>query len=195
MSKSFCRKSLASRSVRRLAVYCNLSRIARRATREALATEDQPNPRRQLILILAPTHTLRQIDFMKETQEIILATLCGSDLLEKVAAVYLLGSVVKGTMRSDSDIDIAILPRNDMSISLQDRIALIGSLSLALRHEVDLGIITAQNLIYASEAILTGKRFLTLDTAYVDQTEMRLLGGYLQLRFDRREIEEAYHAA
>ena len=132
---------------------------------------------------------------MKETQEIILATLCGSDLLEKVAAVYLLGSVVKGTMRSDSDIDIAILPRNDMSISLQDRIALIGSLSLALRHEVDLGIITAQNLIYASEAILTGKRFLTLDTAYVDQTEMRLLGGYLQLRFDRREVEEAYHAA
>ena len=132
---------------------------------------------------------------MKEMEAIIIDTVCGSSLSDRVAALYLLGSAAKGTMRPDSDIDIAILPRSDMSISLQDRLALTGSLSLGLRREVDLGIITHRNLIYASEAILAGKRILVLDPSFADQTEIRLLGEYLQFRLDRREVEEAYHAA
>ena len=132
---------------------------------------------------------------MKEIEAIIIDTVCGSSQSDRIAALYLLGSAAKGTMRPDSDIDIALLPRNGTSFSLQDRIDLIGTLSLALRREVDLGLITPQNLIYASEAILTGKRILTLDASYADQAEIRMLGEYLQFRLDRREVEEAYHAA
>ncbi len=132
---------------------------------------------------------------MQEMVPIIIDTLCGSALSERIAALYLLGSAAKGTMRPGSDIDIAILPRKGISFSLQNRLSLIGSLSQALRREVDLGLITQKNLIYASEAILTGKRILALDPAFADQTEIRLLGEYLQFRLDRREVEEAYDAA
>ncbi len=132
---------------------------------------------------------------MQKIEDIIIHTFRHSALSERIAALYLLGSAAKGTMRSDSDVDIALLPRSGISLSLQERLDVTGSLSLALRREIDLGIVTPQNLIYASQAILTGKRILALDPSYADQTEMRLLGEYLQLRIERREVEEAYYAA
>jgi len=128
-------------------------------------------------------------------EDIIINALRDSALSDRIAALYLLGSAAKGTMRTDSDVDIAILPRNGTSLTLQERADCTAALSLALRRDIDLGLITPQNLIYASEAILTGKRILALDPAYADQTEVRLLGQYLQLRIDRREVEEAYYAA
>jgi hypothetical protein len=50
-------------------------------------------------------------------------------------------------------------------------------------------------LIYASQAILVGKRILTRDKNYAEATETRLLALYLQLLEDRRAIERAYRVA
>lgn len=112
-----------------------------------------------------------------------------------IAAVYLMGSAVTGKLRPDSDIDIALLPSAGASLSTKDRLDLAATLSLQTGREMDIGIISDKNLIYASEAILKGKRILTLDEHYVAQAETRLLGCYLQFRLDRREVEGVYHAA
>jgi uncharacterized protein len=136
-----------------------------------------------------------QITGMKAMENIIIETFERSALKGKIAALYVLGSVTTGRMRPDSDIDIAALPMENISISLEDRLDFIASLSLELGRDIDLGIITPQNLVYASQAILAGRRILALEPDYAAHTETRLLGCYLQLRLDRREVEDAYHAA
>ena len=112
-----------------------------------------------------------------------------------IAAAYLLGSSITGQLRDDSDIDIALLPTEQHVISLQSRLALSALLETKLGRTIDIGAITSNNLIYASEAILTGQRILTFQKDYTDATETRLLGCYLVLKQDRKEVEEMYRAA
>jgi predicted nucleotidyltransferase len=112
-----------------------------------------------------------------------------------LAAVYLLGSAITGKLRDDSDIDLALLPADDTMPTLQERLELAARLELALGRQVDLGVIHARNLVYAYEAILKGRRIITIDPDRADISETRFLGTYLQLRLDRHEVEEAYHAA
>ncbi len=114
---------------------------------------------------------------------------------KRIAAVYLMGSAAAGTLRPDSDIDIALLPAEGCQISLDERMWLVSELTLRLGRDIDMGLIASTNLVYASEAILKGKRLLTVDQDYVAKTETRLLGCYLQFREDRRVVEEAYRAA
>lgn len=112
-----------------------------------------------------------------------------------IAAVYLLGSAVVGELRDDSDIDIALLPMDERGISLQSRLGMAALLEGRLNRTVDVGVITANNLIYASEAILKGQRILTVQKDYTEAMETRLLGCYLTLRQDRKRVEESYRAA
>ena len=128
-------------------------------------------------------------------EETVKQVFAESDLQGKIAAVYLMGSVVTGTLRPDSDIDIALMPAKDSCISLDERMHLVSALTLLCGRDVDLGIISGTNLVYASEAILKGKRIVTVDTDCVAMMETRLLGCYLQFREDRRVVEEAYCAA
>jgi predicted nucleotidyltransferase len=112
-----------------------------------------------------------------------------------LAAVYLLGSALSGQQRDDSDIDLALMPANGCEIPLQERLSLAAQLEVTLARPIDLGVISPRNLIYAHEAILKGRRIATFDRNYTENVETRLLGSYLQLRQDRAEVEEAYHAA
>jgi predicted nucleotidyltransferase len=112
-----------------------------------------------------------------------------------LAAVYLLGSALSGHLRDDSDIDLALMLANDDGMPLRERLSLAAQLEIALTRPIDLGIISPRNLIYAHEAILKGRRIATFDQPYTERFETRLLGSYLQLRQDRAEVEEAYHAA
>ncbi len=112
-----------------------------------------------------------------------------------IAAAYLLGSALHGRLRPDSDIDVALLPAAEGAIRLPARMALAAELGENLGRTVDLGIISSANLVYAAEAILGGRRIVTIDAEYVMAMETRLLGGYLQLKQDRREVEAAYRVA
>lgn len=112
-----------------------------------------------------------------------------------IAAVYLLGSAVAGELRDDSDIDIALLPMDEQAISLQSRLEMASLLEGRLNRTVDVGVITTSNLIYASEAILKGKRILTVQKDYTEALETRLLGCYLTFRQDRKTVEESYCVA
>ena len=112
-----------------------------------------------------------------------------------VAAVYLLGSAVAGVMRDDSDIDIALLPVDEQSISLQSCLEMAALLEAELHRVVDIGVITTKNLIYASEAIFKGRRIITIHKDYTEAMEARLLGCYFIFRQDRKVVEESYRAA
>ena len=112
-----------------------------------------------------------------------------------IAAVYLLGSAATGTLRDDSDIDIALLPVDEQAISLQSRLEIAALLETRLNRTIDIGVIKAKNLIYAGEAILNGRRIVTVQKDYTEATETRLLGCYLTFRQDRKEVEESYRAA
>ncbi len=112
-----------------------------------------------------------------------------------IAAAYLLGSATTGQLRNDSDVDIALLPTEKQTISMQSRLKLAALLEVRLGRIIDIGVINSENLIYASEAILTGQRILTLQKHYTEATETRLMGCYLVFKQDRKEVEEVYRAA
>jgi predicted nucleotidyltransferase len=131
----------------------------------------------------------RDIQFITEQLNSILAE--RSD----VAAAYLLGSAATGNLRDDSDIDIAVLPAGEQVITLQARLELAAQLETKFNRTADIGVITAKNLIYASEAIFNGYRIVTLQKNYTEAMETRLLGCYFTFRQDRREVEESYSVA
>lgn len=101
---------------------------------------------------------------------------------EDISAAYLLGSAAKGCLRSDSDIDIAILAREKASVSSWDRLRLAGELSRVVGRTVDLGILSTDNLIYARETLLTGKRILCRDRFFCDMFGATALGLYAESR-------------
>jgi predicted nucleotidyltransferase len=116
-------------------------------------------------------------------------------LLEKddrILAAYLLGSAARGQMRSDSDIDIALMLVPGKSISSLEVMDLAASLTPRDGRSVDLGLLTSQNLVYASEAILSGNRFLCRDKFKADLGASTLLGLAVQYRFERQEIVDGY---
>lgn len=116
-------------------------------------------------------------------------------LLEKddrILAAYLLGSAVKGEMRPDSDIDIALMLKPGKTILSVELIELASSMTIPAGRSVDLGIMTSQNLIYASQVILSGNRFLCRDEFQADLNAATLLGLTLQYKFERQEIVDGY---
>jgi predicted nucleotidyltransferase len=113
---------------------------------------------------------------------------------ENIRAVYLLGSAAKGAMRPDSDIDLALMLTAENSASRSAFVDLGARLTLKLGHEVDIGIVSSANLVYARQAILTGKRLYARDRMLVEKREAELLGLYARFHEDRSEVLDAYRA-
>ena len=110
----------------------------------------------------------------------------------RIVAAYLLGSAASGMLRPDSDIDVAILPQKGMRLRRSHLLELSTSVSLALGREIDLGVLSSANLVYARQAILAGTRLFTKDPFYSDLMETTLLSMYLWFSEERKEIVDAY---
>lgn len=110
----------------------------------------------------------------------------------RILSVYLLGSALTGTMNKDSDIDLGLLLDNDNSITALERLKLGNNLAYNLGYNVDLGVISSNNLVYASEAIFCGEILYAndLDQSYLKTST--LLGMYLRFNESRQEILDAY---
>ncbi|MFP4259351.1 MAG: type VII toxin-antitoxin system MntA family adenylyltransferase antitoxin [Desulfovermiculus sp.] len=113
---------------------------------------------------------------------------------ERISAAYVLGSAVTDRLRADSDIDIALLPAPDHSLSQMDLLHLSSQLGKCCPRPVDIGILSTRNLIYAKEALLQGQCLFCKDQYYHDLFVATALGLYLELRTARREVEHAYTA-
>lgn len=113
---------------------------------------------------------------------------------KRVLAAYLLGSAASGRMRPDSDLDLALMTMPDVKLPPLDRIALAAELGLEVGIVVDIGELSSGNLVYAKEAILTGRRIFTRDSFQTDLKACTLLGMYCRFNEERHEVLDAYRA-
>jgi len=111
-----------------------------------------------------------------------------------VAAAYLLGSAVAGRLRPDSDVDIAVLPISPAGLPPAERPGMAAELSRVVGREVDLGVLTTRNLVYAKEAVAGGRRIFSRDDSATARFEMYALSMYAALQEARREVLRAYAA-
>jgi predicted nucleotidyltransferase len=111
-----------------------------------------------------------------------------------VAAAYLLGSAAEGRLRSDSDVDIAVLPTTRDGLPTLERMSLAAELSGIAEREVDLGVLSTRNLVYAKEAVTGGRLIFERDHPTTARFEMYALSMYASLQEARRKVLQAYAA-
>ncbi|NDC53796.1 MAG: nucleotidyltransferase domain-containing protein [Planctomycetia bacterium] len=111
-----------------------------------------------------------------------------------IAAAFLLGSAAEKRLRPDSDVDIAILPSDAAAMPLQKRLALSAALSGIVGREVDLGVLSTGNLVYAKEAVTRGVLMFERDHGVTARFAMYTLSMYASLQEARREVLRAYAA-
>jgi uncharacterized protein len=109
-----------------------------------------------------------------------------------ILAVYLLGSILQGSMRPDSDIDLGIMLEPGSNISSLTKEKLAGILSYKMGRTVDIGEVSNKNLVYAREAFLKGRLVYTKNKTRTNLYRANLLGMYLQYNLDRQEVVNAY---
>ncbi|MFM9058630.1 MAG: type VII toxin-antitoxin system MntA family adenylyltransferase antitoxin [Planctomycetaceae bacterium] len=113
---------------------------------------------------------------------------------ESVAAAYLLGSAATGRLRADSDIDIAVLTRGRGGLPAEERRALTSALAAIFGRPVDLGVLSTTNVVYAKEAVTTGRLLFERDRDAAARFAMLALSMYASLQEARREVLRAYAA-
>ena len=113
---------------------------------------------------------------------------------EGIDAAYLLGSALRGGLRPDSDVDIAILPKRGVSFSTRQRADLALDLEEIAGRPVDLGILKTSSLIYAKEAVAHGKLLYERDRNARAFFAMLTFSMYADLQQNRREVLNAYAA-
>ena len=112
----------------------------------------------------------------------------------RIIAVYVLGSAARDTMRPDSDIDLALLLVPGTTLPATDLNELTATLSHVLRRPVDLGLLSARNLVYTRQAVLTGKCLYCRPSSQAALMVANWLGLYACFQDERREILNAYTA-
>lgn len=113
---------------------------------------------------------------------------------DAVQSAYLLGSVATNRLREDSDVDLAILPRRRTGLSVEERLALVGELATIFGRPVDLGVFSTVNVVYAKEAVTTGRLLCERDRTETARFAMLALSMYASLQEARREVLRAYAA-
>jgi predicted nucleotidyltransferase len=108
----------------------------------------------------------------------------------EIAAVYLYGSVVKGHLTPESDIDIGVLYGVTRLRDLQQLADDQAALAAALGREVDLVSLAEASPILRYQVLKHGDRILTLDKKLVNQFFIRTVNEYFDLKMVRRGIEK-----
>jgi predicted nucleotidyltransferase len=121
--------------------------------------------------------------------EIVKETL-GQD--SRILAVYLHGSAAQGTMRPQSDVDLAVLLQPKTKMDSLARRETANQIAYRLGRDVDLGEISAANLVFAAEVLFKGQLLFSNDTDATASYTAALLGLYIQFNYDRREVLDAY---
>ncbi len=111
-----------------------------------------------------------------------------------ICAAFLHGSGAKGTLRKDSDIDIALLSEWGQVLPPEKRLALTAELESILGRPVDLGVLSTGNLIYAKEVIENGTELFTRNRFLSERFLSTCLSLYASLQQDRKEVLLAYSA-
>lgn len=106
---------------------------------------------------------------------------------DAIEAAYIFGSATSGKMRADSDVDLALLAVADKKID-HLRLPIAADLAGAFPLIFDIGIINANNLIYAAQVLFTGTLLFTKNRQHTELYTSAILGMYCNFNFARREI-------
>jgi len=104
--------------------------------------------------------------------------------------IYLFGSAVKGNMRQDSDIDLALLgeqPYDAYQLFLSAQ-----TLADKFGRDVDLLDLSTASAVMKAKIVTTGRLLQAISEQVVDEFEMYALSDYAQLNEDRREVLRNY---
>lgn len=117
-------------------------------------------------------------------------------LLESVpdlSAIYLFGSHSSGDDRSDSDVDLAILPSREQARPFDPAklFSIREQLASRLSRDVDLIDLLAAPVVLAKEVIGADRRVFCSDADHADEFEMLTLSLYQKLNDERRAIVQA----
>jgi predicted nucleotidyltransferase len=118
-------------------------------------------------------------------------------LLERepeICAAFLHGSAVKGTMRPESDLDLAILPVAGASLDVERQLDLAARVAAVTGRQADIGILGTANLVYSKEVIVHGKLLFTKDSLHSGTRLALFLSLYADLQQSRKEVLRAYAA-
>jgi len=103
-----------------------------------------------------------------------------------LTALYRFGSAERGTARSDSDIDLAILLHKPLS-ELR-RFELAQELAIQLHRDVDLVDLRLASTVMRMQVLSTGTCLTSEDDAARRKFEMYAYSDYARLNEERREI-------
>jgi len=92
---------------------------------------------------------------------------------DRYAAAFLFGSVANGNARTDSDIDIAVIPT--IPLTADSKMALISDLAQLAQRPVDIIDLSTANGPILKQALTTGVRLIDNDAAATAQVMGRML--------------------
>ncbi|NCD34909.1 MAG: nucleotidyltransferase domain-containing protein [Spartobacteria bacterium] len=129
--------------------------------------------------------TVIQEEYIQQIREFFLT-------YPSILAVYVHGSILTDYFREDSDIDCALLLHEHEAPSYVERLTWAGELSDITGRQIDLGILSSDNLVYAMQAISKGRLLFCRNKSETDRKVMHLYALYATLREERAEVERAY---
>jgi predicted nucleotidyltransferase len=107
-------------------------------------------------------------------------------------AIFVHGSVARGTERPGSDLDLALLFHHTASVSMVDLLSISGELESLVGRPVHIGLLSRDNVVFAKEVIASGRLIYCRDQIYCDTFMMYALSFYAELNRQREKVMDAY---
>ncbi len=112
--------------------------------------------------------------------------------LPGLMAIWVHGSVVRGTERPGSDLDLALLFHHTVPVSMVDMLSVSGELDSLLGRPVHIGLLSRDNVVFAKEVMASGRLIYCKDQFYCDTFMMYVLSFYAELNRQRKKVMETY---
>jgi predicted nucleotidyltransferase len=106
--------------------------------------------------------------------------------IPSVVAIYLFGSAVAGELRTDSDIDLAVLPA--APVPAAQLWSLAQGLAVSAGRDIDLIDLQSASTVMRTQVISTGKRLYCANELLCSNFEDRVYADYARLNEERRHI-------
>jgi len=128
---------------------------------------------------------------MKNEQFIVQSLKDAFQVDERIAAVYLYGSFVQGRMTPDSDLDVALLFRDDAVPDSMTLLDLGSRLSSIVGLEVDVLCLNTAGSIVAMQVLSNGRKVVERDSRRSVEFFVKTIELYDDLKTVRRPIEQS----
>jgi len=128
---------------------------------------------------------------MKSEQSIVQSLQDFFQLDERIVAVYLFGSFVQGRMTPESDLDVAVLFRNDAVLGPMALVDLTNRLSALVGLDVDTLCLNTAGPIVAMQVLSKGRKIVERDSRRSVEFFVRTIGLYNDIKMVRKPIEQS----